>query len=377
MLLDGGKSVKGIAAVFKEHTKTNCVDILVCTHNDADHANGMLGFLQADLLAKELWLPGRWLDSLPQVLKPLHSIVEQLASALISNQLQIHEQPAGEDPLERLKYVESDANHRGQKFSDIGADGWPEQLLAELECCRAEDWHPSEFFFYPFYPLYWDNFLIKKDPAKREIFLAAIDAAKRIREIAVEAFHRGIRVRWFQHCPTSPCGGTERLRPINAREIKQYSVDSGDKDLLNFLALSVSNQQSLVFYAPGEKDEGSVLFTADSDLYGINLTQQLNQKLKNALVTSPHHGSDANCDAYGKVKAAAGPDAATLSWVRSDGRFSSRPGKAYLTTQQPRYCTLCRNNGQSFAYKKQVELVYCDSSWDNASTTKLCSCTDS
>ena len=150
MLLDGGKSVKGIAAVFKEHTKTNGVDILVCTHNDADHANGVLGFLQAGLLAKELWLPGRWLDSLPQVLKPLHSIVEQLASALISNQLQIHEQPAGEDPLERLKYVESDANHRGQKFSDIGADGWPEQLLAELERCRAEDWHPSEFFSIPF-----------------------------------------------------------------------------------------------------------------------------------------------------------------------------------------------------------------------------------
>ena len=229
-------------------------------------------------------------------------------------------------------------------------------------------------FFYPFYPLYWDIFLIEKDPAKREIFLAAIDAAKRIREIAVEAFHRGIRVRWFQHCPTSPCGGTKRLRPINAREIKQYSVDSGDKDLLNFLALSVSNKQSLVFYAPGEKDEGSVLFTADSDLYGINLTQQLSQKLKNALVTSPHHGSDANCDAYGKVNAAAGPDAATR-WVRSDGRFSSRPGKAYLTTQQPRYCTMCRANPKNFTAKQSVELAYTAQGWSPCLRTKTCSCT--
>ena len=371
MLLDGGKSVLAIANLFNTHIGTRGVNILVCTHNDADHTNGMLGFLKAGLLAEELWLPGRWLESLPQVLQPLHAITEQLAGAVESKELKSNGQTAGENPLERLILDESDTDDHQREYSNLGDDGWPEKLLTKLEHCSVDDWHSSELFVYPFHYHFWHIFWRQKDQARREILFAAIDAAKRIREIAIAAFHRGIKVRWFQHCPESPCGGSERLQAINAREIKRYSVASDDMALLNFLALSVSNKESLVFYAPGEENEGAVLFTADSDLSDINL----NRALKNALVTSPHHGSDANNVAYGMVNAAAGDDAATLTWVRSDGRFRSRPGKEYLRTQQARYCTICRKSPTNFDDKKSVELDYTASSWRPSCQTNPCKCT--
>ncbi|MER0169601.1 MAG: MBL fold metallo-hydrolase [Nitrosomonas sp.] len=47
VLIDGGKSVQKLPELFKENTKTNEVGVLVCTHNDADHANGILGFLDS------------------------------------------------------------------------------------------------------------------------------------------------------------------------------------------------------------------------------------------------------------------------------------------------------------------------------------------
>ena len=51
VLIDGGKSVQKLPELFKENTKTNEVGVLVCTHNDADHANGILGFLDSLPLA--------------------------------------------------------------------------------------------------------------------------------------------------------------------------------------------------------------------------------------------------------------------------------------------------------------------------------------
>ena len=69
-LVDGGRSRSGFASAFQTATKANGANVVVCTHNDADHANGILGFLEAGFSCGEVWLPGRWLGALPSVLRP-------------------------------------------------------------------------------------------------------------------------------------------------------------------------------------------------------------------------------------------------------------------------------------------------------------------
>jgi beta-lactamase superfamily II metal-dependent hydrolase len=54
VLIDGGRSVGGFASQFQRVTERDRVDVLVCTHNDADHANGIIGFLQSGLGCTEV-----------------------------------------------------------------------------------------------------------------------------------------------------------------------------------------------------------------------------------------------------------------------------------------------------------------------------------
>ena len=68
-----------------------------------------------------------------------------------------------------------------------------------------------------------------------------------------------------------------------------------------------------------------MLFCADSDLaFDLPSSRAL-------LATAPHHGSESNAAAYGAVLQAS-PD---VTWVRSDGRFASRPCSAFLE-QRPK-----------------------------------------
>jgi beta-lactamase superfamily II metal-dependent hydrolase len=59
VLVDGGRSVEGFRELFERVTGQREVDVVLCTHNDADHANGVLGFLRSGLGCREVWLPGR------------------------------------------------------------------------------------------------------------------------------------------------------------------------------------------------------------------------------------------------------------------------------------------------------------------------------
>lgn len=176
-------------------------------------------------------------------------------------------------------------------------------------------------------------------PSKLHLILQAIESAGRIRRIAYLAFHRGIRVRWFDNS-AKPKEVSSWLEPLNADHVvtirKAVPVDKSDEARLFFayLSLSVANKESLVFWSyPVDKHLG-VLFSADNDLAGVGIP-----KVERAIVTAPHHGSESNSAAYPHVTSAI----KRPIWVRSDGRSSKNPCTAYLN-QQVRYCTLCRGN---------------------------------
>ena len=79
VLVDGGRSRSGFASAFQTATRADGASVVVCTHNDADHANGILGFLEAGFRCGEVWLPGRWLGVLPSVLRPFVEVFVDLA----------------------------------------------------------------------------------------------------------------------------------------------------------------------------------------------------------------------------------------------------------------------------------------------------------
>jgi hypothetical protein len=378
VLVDGGRSRRGFPSMFKAVTQVDGVDILICTHNDADHANGVIGFLEAGLRSDEVWLPGRWLTVLPDVLKPFVDVVAKLAEEVAEDVAEMGGPSSTVEPRSGLSPLEVYAERRqapldGGPMSNDGPsvsdDGWPESYVQMLE--QAEPWGIASWVFFcspkdKRISLY--DYYHQLGAAGIKLLWSAIDAASRIRAIAIETFHRGIPVQWFEFDTAGPKDVSKPLQPVNAREVSRVRplVDR----LLWALALTESNKESLVFWSLPTDQHPGVLFTADSDLLGINLPS----KLDGALVTAPHHGSEANAKAYTAVAACSPKGSPSTTWVRSDGRFKTRPGSTYLGLSSRRLCTLCRLRAGMTTPKQAVRLFSRGRVWTRHPATATCSC---
>lgn len=378
VLIDGGRSKSSLPSLFQAVTKTDGVNVVICTHNDADHANGIIGFLESGLRCDEVWLPGRWLSVLPDVLKPFvevfSTLVEDIHETADSSEIKTQALSPSliETYAEHVRHPGADTPS-SEEVLTVAEDGWPETCVRILE--QAEPWEvlpqwlehcgADSGLVWP-YPLY--RYYRQLSMADIQLLWSAIDAASRIRAIATVAFHRGIPVRWFEFNTIEPSGGIQALQPINAREVARVRSRVGP--LLTFLALTVSNKESLVFWSPPTDQHPGVLFTADSDLASASLPTSL----AHAIVTAPHHGSEANESAYKTVAVHAPMDFPSITWVRSDGRYRSRPGSTYLGLVSRRLCTLCRRAGGTSTAKQTVQLFSRGGVWTRHRASRLCSC---
>ncbi len=367
VLVDGGRSRAGFLSVFQTATGADGASVVVCTHNDADHANGILGFLEAGLRCGEVWLPGRWLGALPSVLRPFVEVFVDLAD----NVAQV---AASSNRQEGIAWIEAYAEQLGQRPNEgstkeeeqSGSEvEWPESYVELLE--QAEPWEvvpwvrlwpPEDWPFFPY------RHYRRLEPAGVQLLWSAIDAASRIRAIAIETFHRGIPVRWFEFDSMNTAGGVAALQPVNAREVVRVRPLVGP--LLAHLALTASNRESLVFWSPPTDQHPGVLFTADSDLSKLRLPSQL----AGAIATAPHHGSETTANAYAAVATAAQRDSPSIKWVRSDGRYRSRPGPSYLSLSSRRFCTLCRG----VPFPKQAVHLFAQAGGWTPQGTRPCQC---
>ena len=225
VLIDGGKSRTALPSMFQMTTKAYGVNVLICTHNDSDHANGVLGFLEAGLRCDEVWLPGRWLDLLPDLLKPFVEVFVELANDIDD----LDNPQLKENTNKRPYHIDNLAEDLHQPMSDIPdiqegisveANGWPEPYIQILE--NAEPWECLMPWHQPwnFKDLVFWGYQQYRMMSSAEVNLlwSAIDAANRIRKIAIEAFHRGIPVRWFEFATLKPSGGLPVLQPINYQQ---------------------------------------------------------------------------------------------------------------------------------------------------------------
>ncbi|MCC6656961.1 MAG: hypothetical protein IT512_02120 [Rhodocyclaceae bacterium] len=372
ILIDGGRSRVGFPSLFQTITKADGADIVVCTHNDADHANGILGFLEAGFRCGELWLPGRWLEILPDLQKPAGEMLEVLAKQIA--EINPSCSGAGQADFASLESIAEKISASSENCTDsdddvsIDENGWHETLARVME--QADPWDAPRWV--PMWPPEdWVLILLRRqgrlDANGVRLLWSAIDAASRIREIALIAYHQGIPIRWFQFDPNNPSGGNAALQPVNSKQIAR--VRPNRQPLLQTLALTVSNKESLVFWSPPTAQHAGVLFTADSDLAGVTLPSPLVR----AIATAPHHGSDANNNAYAVLASSASQDFPSITWVRSDGRCQSRPGNGYSKLTSRRYCTLCRK-AAIYQQKQAVRLYSRHGKWVRHPATRRCTC---
>ena len=355
VLIDGGKSVRAITAQLQVATSCSELDVLVCTHNDADHANGVLGILESGIPCREVWLPGRWTERLEHLLKNPRDFSHELYRDWRESRDKYAEVGTLDELGDRLSLEDRrEISETRERNSDQDDDAF----LKSLENAMEND-GPFLFdeYIFEFGPYPW----IPYGPRGGKLLVDAVEAASRIRAIALAAFHAGATIKWFEFGGTSASPAQSLLSPLNCREIlRTRRVPPG---ALEFLALSKANRESLVFAVRSTDELPGVVFSADSDFgFSFNLPDG------DYLVTAPHHGSESNANAYTQL----GSVLERGKLVRSDGRSRSRPGSSFLSLPRDRrFCTLCRVPDSP---KQTLEFHGTSSGWAPAANVRACEC---
>lgn len=337
VLIDGGENQKDLCRLFKGVTKLRYVNYLVCTHADADHINGLIGYLEDSTLnCSELWLPSymgyRIEDILERPEESLAEIKAELRKRIFdflkeTEKGGIDFRTFNETILgDRERSDETEEKARGILAERISSDDvnaitkFLAESLSKTDCKYFELWPKAPSKRRPFevrLQLYSENKYISH-LTMRAIYNVEneyIDLFKKMRQLVVAALSRGVRLRFFEFCKYFSCGGEAGfLEPVNSFEVVTRSALkklSAGLSLLQILALSIQNEQSLVFISPKNECLPAALFCADSDL---KFYQPIRWS-KGMVSTAPHHGSVSNDHAYWRFVVEGG--GLTIIWLRT------------------------------------------------------------
>jgi hypothetical protein len=355
VLIDGGKSIRAITSQLQAATSCSALDVLVCTHNDADHANGVLGVLESGIPCREVWLPGRWTERLEDLLeKPQDFFLE-----LYENWHKSRDEYVKVGTLDKVGDKlslndQQEVSETRERVSDQNGDAF----FSSLE--KAADYN-GPFLFEECISKFGRYTCIPYGPREAKLLFDAVEAASRIRSIALAAFHAGASIKWFEFGDATDSPTNSILSPLNCREILR--TRRVPLDALKFLALSKANRESLVFAVRSTDDLPGDVFSADSDFqFSFDLPGG------DYLVTAPHHGSESNANAYTQLRSVL----ERSKLVRSDGRSRSRPGSSFLSMPYDRrFCTLCRGADSP---KQTLEFHGTSSGWAPAANVRACQC---
>lgn len=350
-LVDGGEA-PGFPRRLHRATGVDSVNVIVCTHNDRDHANGVLEFLEDGGHADECWLPATWMEAVYRLCTASQEEVESLA---------FNEEK--ELPEEVHREEEEEINH-----SDL------EDLLSEME-----DESTASLRRLPLGP--WlvvpTGILIPHGVARSRALVPPLLAdAFRILNIAVAAGKLQIPIRWFD--PERPPSEQPSLplSVVNARPVT--SLRRARLSLKDVIKLTTVNRTSLVLYSPPDDAAAGALFCGDSGFENLSSPPAD----KGMIVTAPHHGSSdsKNVGVYHALDVAcAAHSPLSWLWVRSDKDCRRRPCKEYLE-RQIRFCTRCRGQtgkqpfqsvvatGRNGVWHSQSRPCNCDRAGDSDSS---------
>jgi hypothetical protein len=339
-LIDGGQYVNQVTG-FLQADGLSRIKVIICTHNDSDHANGLIGLLESSVRVSEVWLPVSYVEFLQTAVAPkepwplrLFREVQDLQSDIVSLE-DIYKR--GEE-TDRYVYEGDESNDiQLESLMDSWADYEDSELLRPI---------PSG----PYWPVI----------IHAGVFLEALLAGERVRRLLCLAYERGCVIRFFKYAAQkqisqSPLHG---FVPVNAAQVARMRKA---RSILRLLALTQTNRESLVFRREWN-DRASILFTADSDLKFLKATPI--RLPKTSIVTAPHHGSADNAMAYSLVLGE------NLQWVRSDMKTIRRPCPEFRQ-QSIRFCTICPHGNGS---RQRVKLRLARGLWKPTSSTRACEC---
>lgn len=342
-LIDGGHA-HGFPRRLHRATAADAVKVLVCTHNDCDHANGILEFLEEGGAADECWLPATWMEAVSRLCAASVDEVESL----------VH----GNDEV-LPDHIPRDENR------EVSATALNDQLEAIVDDPRSIPLVGPDALAWVCLP---PGIVIPRRLARsRRLLHPVLEDAFRIVDIALAASRLQIPIRWFDPETAPTTSPTSFLNVVNAREVT--SVRRAKLPLRGVIALTMVNRLSLVLYSPKTEEAPGVLFCADSGFN--NLPTPPGDR--GMIVTAPHHGAAdrENVAVYRLLDTACHQvDPDSWRWVRSDRDCSARPCAEYLQ-RRIRYCTRCRGSsrGQSF---QDVVIHAAKGAWKSASRT--CNC---
>lgn len=318
-LVDAGQNKKHILELIKlERITSKHINLLMCTHYDADHINGILGILESgDYTFDEIWLP-----------EILGSLTYTISEDLMAILQKLRE-------LNREGIIDLITRARDSQLSDMLplAQGENPIKVANLDALREEP-----LFSICLNDFTWRllSFWPRLSNAEVPVQTMLTNISKAIRMVS-SSLSSGANVRWFKFC--DHLTDMDYGFGMSAMNSAETAVTIYHPDVfIQQLYLTTINIESLVFKFSHEKYP-NVLFCADSNLsFADKPIQQPIHLEDSSVVTAPHHGADSCDDAYKRIE---GKD---LIYVRSDKSQKRRPGKGYL--RQPNiYCTICKNKG--------------------------------
>ena len=354
LLVDGGNSARTFPKRFVKCTGRKHVDVLVCTHSEADHARGVLGFLKGSCTADQVWLPASW--------------TKRLAD-LISDPIGFFKESV-KDIGQLEENVVTDLETLSEMFSERQYEKDDAIFEADVNSFGAE--HTHHYQSHALNEFLRSSIIPERRDKRSRLMIEAVIAADVIKEITLAAYRSGSCIRWFEYIggrqQTKPTGGIKHfLVPVNCTELSRIRYRSS-MSALEYIALTRANRESLTFVSPRDSISPGVLFTSDSDLS----FRQTIPWSKEMIVTAPHHGSENNRRAYQRFRSET-MNSFNVTWVRSDRPTRSkggRPGKSY-TSMNSRYCTVCR--GPIWSYQIVKLSASSNSSWRPVKTRK-CRC---
>lgn len=356
ILIDGGQSKNGFPTIFQTNTGHQETDIIVCTHADADHVNGLIGFFEAGFTSKEVWLPGSWSYKLKELAQnPSKFILDAISEPHFHNARALTLDETFLRSLhEDMNYeVTEEQQYQNEEMTDDDLYD-----IFEKSSTNAISYNVYNHTIINHY--FWHAINTPYIYSIPEL----IDTAKNILTLCNLAFNAGAKIRWFEFSEHKPAkGGEPFLKPVNCTEIAFSKKNISN---LDYLLLTKANKESLVFFHPNENSNGGVLFSGDSD-FGFN--QDLPVLRENSIITVPHHGSEHNANAYLRLYKENISSDKTI-FIRSDRKCKKRPGISFLSIPQTnRHCTICRNNN---SIKKAVTFCFTNDSWSNSGVQKCC-----
>ncbi len=347
VVIDGGASKNKISGQLAKYTGIRDINILVCTHNDFDHANGVIGLLRCPCISiKEVWIPGCWSYRLKDMLVRPDDFISKMCDEIES------------DPeMARRALTDDDYSNALHLLRETDAIYHLEEVLRDDGKIMTPVYMHKIMLFYKFA-------FYKTRHTK--IINYFYQLASNIAEVVTLAVERKCAIRFFEFGSHVGGGLPGKLEPVNSRQISLLSQKN--IGILFFLKLTEFNRTSLVFISPENDKKSAILFSADSDLnFPINACVT-----RPPIVTSPHHGSDSNRMAYSKVHQWINNPEINPIWVRSGPKKRDLPCTTYIS-QAHKYCVRCRlasrySNSQLIKIQSQKSL------WTIDPSVRVCCC---